>query len=97
MKAFYNDYEQLKEDMSACNKNFDLELIDKAYNLALDAHGNQRRISGIPYILHPTSVACILVELGMDTRSIVAALLHDVVEDCIHCFGYRKNVRKRNS
>ena len=81
MKAFYNDYEQLKEDMVACNKNFDLELIDKAYNLALDAHGNQRRISGIPYILHPTSVACILVELGMDTQSIVAALLHDVVED----------------
>lgn len=81
MKAFYNDYEQLKEDMAACNKNFDLELIDKAYNLAIDAHGNQRRISGIPYILHPTSVACILVELGMDTQSIVAALLHDVVED----------------
>lgn len=81
MKAFYNDYEQLKEDMAACNKNFDSELIDKAYNLALDAHGNQRRISGIPYILHPTSVACILVELGMDTQSIVAALLHDVVED----------------
>ena len=81
MKAFYNDYEQLKDDISACYKNFDLELIDKAYNLALDAHGNQRRISGIPYILHPTSVACILVELGMDTQSIVAALLHDVVED----------------
>lgn len=81
MKAFYNDYEQLKEDIAACNKNFDLELIDRAYNLALDAHGNQRRISGIPYILHPTSVACILVELGMDTQSIVAALLHDVVED----------------
>lgn len=81
MKAFYNDYEQLKEDIAACNKNFDLELIDRAYNLALDAHGNQRRISEIPYILHPTSVACILVELGMDTQSIVAALLHDVVED----------------
>ena len=37
MKAFYNDYEQLKEDIAACNKNFDLELIDRAYNLALDA------------------------------------------------------------
>lgn len=81
MKAFYNDYEQLKDDMAACNKSFDLTLIDKAYNLALDAHKNQKRISGIPYILHPTSVACILVELGMDTQSIVAALLHDVVED----------------
>lgn len=81
MKAFYNDYEQLKEDMATCNKSFDLELIDKAYNAALNAHESQKRVSGIPYILHPTSVACILVELGMDTQSIVAALLHDVVED----------------
>ena len=81
MKAFYNDYEQLKENMAACNKSFDLELIDKAYELATTAHDSQRRMSGIPYILHPTSVACILVELGMDTQSIVAALLHDVVED----------------
>ncbi|MEE1282681.1 MAG: bifunctional (p)ppGpp synthetase/guanosine-3',5'-bis(diphosphate) 3'-pyrophosphohydrolase, partial [Acutalibacteraceae bacterium] len=48
---------------------------------ASEAHGDQRRVSGVPYILHPTSVACILVELGMDTESVVAALLHDVVED----------------
>lgn len=81
MKAFYKDYEQLKNDMAACNKSFDLDLIDKAYNFAITAHDSQQRISGIPYILHPTSVACILVELGMDTQSIVAALLHDVVED----------------
>ena len=81
MKAFYNDYEQLKEDLSTCKKSFDMDLIDKAYNLAASAHESQRRVSGIPYILHPTSVACILVELGMDTESIVAALLHDVVED----------------
>ncbi len=81
MKAFYKDYEQLKDDMAACNKSFDLDLIDKAYNFAITAHDSQQRISGIPYILHPTSVACILVELGMDTQSIVAALLHDVVED----------------
>ncbi|MGN1112397.1 MAG: HD domain-containing protein, partial [Acutalibacteraceae bacterium] len=60
---------------------FDMELIDKAYQLALKAHGDQRRVSGVPYILHPTSVACILVDLGMDTESICAALLHDVVED----------------
>lgn len=81
MKAFYNDYEQLKADIAACKKNFDLKIIDKAYNLAIEAHNSQQRVSGIPYILHPTSVACILVELGMDTESIVAALLHDVVED----------------
>ncbi len=81
MKAYYNDYEQLKEYLEKENKSYDMDLIDKAYNLALDAHESQKRISGIPYILHPTSVACILTELGMDTQSIVAALLHDVVED----------------
>lgn len=58
-----------------------MELIDKAYHYALEAHGDQRRVSGVPYILHPTSVACILVDLGMDTESVCAALLHDVVED----------------
>lgn len=81
MKAYYNDYEQLKEYLEKDNKIYDMALIDKAYNVALKAHESQKRISGIPYILHPTSVACILAELGMDTQSIVAALLHDVVED----------------
>ncbi|MCH5301011.1 MAG: bifunctional (p)ppGpp synthetase/guanosine-3',5'-bis(diphosphate) 3'-pyrophosphohydrolase [Ruminococcus sp.] len=58
-----------------------MEKVEKAYRLADEAHGDQRRLSGVPYILHPTSVACILVELGMDTDSVVTALLHDVVED----------------
>lgn len=79
--AHYQDYEQLKELILRHNGNIDMELVDKAYKLADEAHGEQRRLSGIPYILHPTSVACILVELGMDTESIVSALLHDVVED----------------
>lgn len=79
--AHYQDYEQLKELIMRHNGNIDMELVDKAYKLADEAHGEQRRLSGIPYILHPTSVACILVELGMDTESIVSALLHDVVED----------------
>lgn len=77
----YQDYEELKLLLSNSEHTFDTELIDKAYNLALKAHGDQRRVSGVPYILHPTSVACILADLGMDTESIVAALLHDVVED----------------
>lgn len=77
----YQDYEQLVEMLKKSENSFDMELIDKAYNLALKAHGDQRRVSGVPYILHPTSVACILVDLGMDTESICAALLHDVVED----------------
>ena len=79
--AHYQDYEQLVELMQRSGGSFDMEKIERAYNLALEAHGDQRRVSGVPYILHPTSVACILVELGMDTDSIVAALLHDVVED----------------
>lgn len=77
----YQDYEELKRMMKANGKDYDTEIIEKAYNLANEAHGDQRRVSGVPYILHPTSVACILADLGMDTETIVAALLHDVVED----------------
>ncbi|MGN0551489.1 MAG: RelA/SpoT family protein [Acutalibacteraceae bacterium] len=77
----YQDYDELVAMLKKSDQTFDMELIDKAYKLALDAHGDQRRVSGVPYILHPTSVACILVDLGMDTESVVAALLHDVVED----------------
>ncbi len=79
--ANYRDYKDLTELMKKSNGNYDTSLIERAYNFALESHGDQKRVSGVPYILHPTSVACILVELGMDSESIVAALLHDVVED----------------
>lgn len=82
--AHYQDYEQLKELIAQSESNIDMDKVEKAYRLAEQAHGDQRRLSGVPYILHPTSVACILVELGMDTDSIVTALLHDVVEDTDH-------------
>lgn len=78
---FYQDYEELKRMMRTSGQDYDLDLIEKAYRIADEMHGDQRRVSGVPYILHPTSVACILVELGMDSASIAAALLHDVVED----------------
>lgn len=78
---FYQDYHELVELMKKSDHNYNYELIDRAYKFAEENHGDQRRASGIPYILHPTSVACILVELGMDSESIAAALLHDVVED----------------
>ena len=58
-----------------------LSLIHISYALAEKAHGEQRRRSGEPYICHPLSVAQILVELGMDSESIAAALMHDVAED----------------
>ena len=77
----YQDYIDLVELINDSDNDFDLVKIQKAYNLAAEAHGDQRRVSGVPYILHPTSVACILVQMGMDTDSVVAALLHDVVED----------------
>ncbi len=60
----------------------DLPRIENAYNLAAEAHSKQIRKSGIPYITHPIAVARIaLVELGLKTNSVIAALLHDVVED----------------
>lgn len=79
--AHYQDFSELKKILEHSGNSYDMELITKAYKLAEESHGDQRRVSGIPYILHPTSVACILAELGMDTESICGALLHDVVED----------------
>ncbi|MBQ4626892.1 MAG: bifunctional (p)ppGpp synthetase/guanosine-3',5'-bis(diphosphate) 3'-pyrophosphohydrolase [Clostridia bacterium] len=59
------------------------ELLDirKAYEIANSAHEGQKRLSGEPYIMHPLSVAMILVRLGMDCASVIAAILHDTVED----------------
>ncbi len=58
------------------------DLIRKAFNMAYEAHANMRRKSGEPYILHPIAVAKICThEIGLGTKSILAALLHDVVED----------------
>ena len=60
----------------------DSKIIKKAFRISLDAHKNMRRKSGEPYILHPISVAQICVsEIGLGTTAIIAALLHDVVED----------------
>ncbi len=78
---FYQDYHELVDLMKKSDHQYNYELIEQAYLFAEEKHGDQRRASGIPYILHPTSVACILAELGMDSESIAAALLHDVVED----------------
>ena len=61
--------------------NVDVEMIKKAYVFAEKAHKEQKRESGEPYIIHPIEVAEILSELGMDTSTIAAGLLHDVLED----------------
>ena len=58
--------------------------IEKAYYFAKVAHSGQKRQSGEDYFIHPSAVAEILVDLGLDTDTIIAALLHDVIEDTEH-------------
>ncbi len=74
-------YQKLLETIRKYRPNTDLSDIEKAYEIAKAAHGNQRRKSGEPYIIHPLSVAIILAELEMDKETIIAGILHDVVED----------------
>ena len=62
-------------------KKTDTKLIMKAFNFANEKHKDQKRSSGEPYIIHPVNVAYILAEMGMDDKTISAALLHDIVED----------------
>ena len=74
-------WEKLVEAIKASGKSYNMGMIEKAYNLANDAHKGVCRRSGEPYICHPLAVARLVLDLGMDTESIAAALLHDVVED----------------
>jgi len=77
------DYADLKEAArKRCNNQYELDIIQKAFEFANEAHKGVRRRSGEPYILHPIAVAKIVVSnIGLGYKSIVAALLHDVVED----------------
>lgn len=74
-------HQKLLETIRKYRPNTDLSSVEKAYELAKAAHGDQRRKSGEPYIIHPLSVAIILAELEMDKETIIAGILHDVVED----------------
>lgn len=74
-------YEELIALMKESGREYDIANIERAYKVAKKAHEGQLRSSGEPYIIHPLAVACILVEMGMDSQSIIAGLLHDVVED----------------
>lgn len=74
-------YSAFKSAVDAAFSQQDATIIEDAYNYANEAHNGQLRKSGEPYIIHPISVAKILIGFGMDRQSVVAALLHDVVED----------------
>ena len=73
-------WEKLCEAIQASGKAYNMEMIQKAYELANNAHNGVCRRSGEPYICHPLAVARLVLDLGMDSESIAAALLHDVVE-----------------
>lgn len=93
-KIVYDEYNDGFEEFFEKVKNtpqYDYAKIEKAYILARDAHKNQRRRSGEPYIMHPVAVAEILFKLGMDNECIIGALLHDVVEDTDYDINYIKN------
>ena len=63
------------------NRFLNPETLTKAYNFALNAHKNQKRDEGVPYIIHPIAVANILTELKLDSATITTGLLHDTIED----------------
>ena len=74
-------YDKLTEAIRASGRTYNMDMIEKAYRMANEAHKDARRRSGEPYICHPLAVARLVLDLGMDSESIAAALLHDVVED----------------
>src|SRR5215212_10393554 len=72
---------ELVEKVTAYDKDADENLLNRAYVYAMKAHGSQTRASGDPYFSHPLEVAAILTDLKLDDATIVAALLHDTIED----------------
>lgn len=76
-------YQQLEEKIKANSPSADLTKIRAAYEFALAAHGTQARKDGTPYITHPIAAAEILASMGLDEDTLIAALLHDCIEDTV--------------
>ncbi len=74
-------FDILIKELKTYHPSDDLEVINKAYKIAYEAHKDQKRKSGEPYIIHPICVAIILAQLEMDKETIIGGILHDVVED----------------
>lgn len=75
MEEIIKTYDDLKKQLKESGHEYDMALIEKAYHFAEESHGDQKRLSGAPYMSHPVAVACILAELGMDSESVAAAAL----------------------
>lgn len=80
-QLYETGFDKLCENLKNIFSDEDMERVNRAYSIAYEAHKDQKRRSGEPYIIHPVAVAQILCDMGMDCDSICAALLHDVVED----------------
>ena len=74
-------YQELVKSVAKYHPSDDTSMIEKAYRTACEAHKDQKRKSGEPYVIHPLCVAIILADLEMDKETIIAGLLHDIVED----------------
>ncbi len=81
MESVQAHYEAMKAAIAKYTPHVDMEAVDAAYQYAAEKHKNQLRKDGSPYIIHPLSVAEIVAEMGLDTDAILAALLHDCIED----------------
>lgn len=81
LKIRSRDIDTLVREIQKNSPDADIDLIRKAYHCAEREHRDQKRLSGEPYIVHPLEVALILAQMNLDTTTIAAALLHDVVED----------------
>ena len=79
-------FKRLMDKVNKYHPSDDVSMIQKAYDLSYEAHKDQLRRSGEPYIIHPLEVACILADLELDKESIVAGILHDVIEDTDYTF-----------
>ncbi len=81
LQKHINDYNELKALMDSFGANYDYDMVNRAFEVCVTAHEGQKRQTDEDYYIHPFNVAKIIVSLGMDSQSIAAALLHDVVED----------------
>ena len=75
------DNNELISQIKSYNRFLNIDTVNKAYNFALEAHQNQKRDEGVPYIIHPVAVAKILTDLKLDSATITTGLLHDTIED----------------
>ncbi len=85
-------YQQLIDKMNTYHPTKEFDMIQRAYRLAVEAHKDQKRKSGEPYIIHPLKVAYILAELELDRETITAGILHDTIEDTPYTYDDIANI-----